>query len=366
MHSHVESDLEEKYQMLQRQMEAMQLELQKAKMGKAQAMCSYCYSPDHLSTDCHMQPPRAEEANFVNAGWRRPEQQGYNQNQRQHPGFQWSNPQGGQYAPAAPYQPPHMRQGQFQVPTQDTTAPTKLEEMFAAFMTQTRQQSEENKQTFKTMQASISELKMQVGQLASNMNQREPGRFPSQLEVNPREHEHVKAITTIRSGRIIDNKVDHSISPEIEEEHGHEHEATIDDESTPLTEKEAADLMKPVDLEHYKETAPFPHLLAKRKKDSKAHDILEVFKKVEINIPLLSAISQIPAYAKFLKNLCTNKRKFQDQERVLLSHEVSAIFQNQLPPKLDNTGCFSIPCTIGDQNFLHGLMDLGSSINVMS
>src|SRR3954463_14141311 len=166
MHSHVESDLEEKYQMLQRQMEAMQLELQKAKMGKAQAMCSYCYSPDHLSTDCHMQPPREEEANFVNAGWRRPEQQMYNQNQGQHPGFQWSNPQGGQYAPAAPYLPPHMRQGQFQAPTLDTTAPTKLEEMFAAFMTQTRQQNEENKQTFKTMQASISKLEMQVGQLA--------------------------------------------------------------------------------------------------------------------------------------------------------------------------------------------------------
>src|SRR3954463_7412040 len=166
MHSHVESDLEEKYQMLQRQMEAMQLELQKSKMGKAQAMCSYCYSPDHLSTECLMQPPRAEEANFMNAGWRRPEQQGCNQNQRQHPGFQWSNPQGGQYAPTAPYQPFHLRQGQFQAPTLDTTAPTKLEEMFAAFMTQTRQQNEENKQTFKTMQASISKLEMQVGQLA--------------------------------------------------------------------------------------------------------------------------------------------------------------------------------------------------------
>src|SRR3954468_15282547 len=216
------------------------------------------------------------------------------------------------------------------------------------------------------MQASISKLEMQVGQLASTMSQREPGRFPSQPEVNPREHEHVKAITTLRSGRIIDNKVDHFLAPKIEEEHGREHEATVDDESTPLTEKEAADLMKPADLEHYKETAPFPHLLAKRKKDSKAQDILEIFKKVEINIPLLSAINQIPAYTKFLKNLCTNKRKFHDQEKVILSQEVSAIFQNKLPPKLDDPGCFTIPCTIGERTGLHGLMDLGSSINVMS
>src|SRR3954464_3361093 len=119
-------------------MEAMQLELQKSKVGKAQAMCSYCYSPDHLSTDCHMQPPRAEEANFMNTGWRRPEQQfnqGYNQNQRQHPGFQCSNPQGGQYARTTPYQPPHVRQNQFQAPAQTANTPTKtIEEMFAAIM----------------------------------------------------------------------------------------------------------------------------------------------------------------------------------------------------------------------------------------
>jgi hypothetical protein len=32
-------------------------------------------------------------------------------------------------------------------------------------------------------------------------------------------------------------------------------------------------------------------------------DVLEVFKQVKINIPLLDAIKQIPSYAKFLKDL---------------------------------------------------------------
>src|SRR5438270_6094312 len=167
---------------------------------------------------------------------------------------------------------------------------------------------------------------------------------------------------------MIDNKVvqpKESVSDDVSDKDEHEHETTVDDESPPLTEKEAAELMKPNDVEHYKEKAPFPHLLAKRKKDSKAQDILEIFKKGEINIPLMSAISQIPAYAKFLKNLCTNKRKFHDQEKVILSQEVSAIFQNKLPPKLDDPGCFTIPYTIGEHAGLHGLMDLGSSINVM-
>ncbi|RDX78125.1 hypothetical protein CR513_41632, partial [Mucuna pruriens] len=34
-----------------------------------------------------------------------------------------------------------------------------------------------------------------------------------------------------------------------------------------------------------------------------------MFRKVEINIPLLGAIKQIPKYAKFLKELCVHKRK---------------------------------------------------------
>ncbi|RDX67059.1 hypothetical protein CR513_54121, partial [Mucuna pruriens] len=38
-------------------------------------------------------------------------------------------------------------------------------------------------------------------------------------------------------------------------------------------------------------------------------ELLQTFRKVEINFPLLNAIKQIPKYAKFLKELCTPKRK---------------------------------------------------------
>src|SRR5436190_1054415 len=238
--------------------------------------------------------------------------------------------------------------------------------MFAALMAKTINYD----QKFNNMQASISKLEVQMGQMASTISQREQGRFPSQPEVNPREHEQLKAITTLRSGKIIDNNVGETRAQEekeLHEEDARVNEEILDDKeaSTMANEKESTDLLRPIDLEKYKEKAPFSHLLAKPKKDQKAQDILDILKKVQINIPLLSAINQIPAYVKFLKNLCTNKRKFQDQERVLLSHEVSAIFQNQLPPKLDDPGCFSIPCMIVDRKFLHGLMDLGSFINVM-
>jgi hypothetical protein len=35
--------------------------------------------------------------------------------------------------------------------------------------------------------------------------------------------------------------------------------------------------------------------------------MMEVFKQVKINIPLLDAIQQVPAYAKFLKDPCIKK-----------------------------------------------------------
>src|SRR5438270_2941554 len=104
---------------------------------------------------------------------RRPEQQlnqGYIQNQHQHPGLQWSNPQGGQYAPTAPYQPPHMRQNQFQAPAQTANTPTKtIKEMFAAIMGKTTYYD----QKFNNMETSISKLEIQMGQLANTMSQRE-------------------------------------------------------------------------------------------------------------------------------------------------------------------------------------------------
>jgi hypothetical protein len=59
----------------------------------------------------------------------------------------------------------------------------------------------------------------------------------------------------------------------------------------------------------YKHVAPFPQRLLTPKKGTENQDILEVFKQVKISIPLLDAIKQIPSYAKFLKDLCTVKRK---------------------------------------------------------
>ena len=56
-----------------------------------------------------------------------------------------------------------------------------------------------------------------------------------------------------------------------------------------------------------------------------------------MNLPLLDAIKQVPKYAKFLKELCTNKRRFNDPETVALSEEVSAVFAEKVTTEVE--GC---------------------------
>ncbi|KAK5817818.1 hypothetical protein PVK06_022746 [Gossypium arboreum] len=70
-------------------------------------------------------------------------------------------------------------------------------------------------------------------------------------------------------------------------------------------------------------------------------------------------------YAKFLKELLTNKRKFEDLSTVEFNEECSAILQNKLPTKLKDRGSFTIPCLIGSLNVEKALADLGASINLM-
>jgi len=97
-------------------------------------------------------------------------------------------------------------------------------------------------------------------------------------------------------------------------------------------------------------------------------EILETFKRVEVNIPLLDAIKQIPRYAKFLKELCTHKRKLKGNERISMGRNVSALIGKSvphIPEKCKDPGTFCIPCIIGNNKFENAMLDLGASVSVM-
>ena len=72
---------------------------------------------------------------------------------------------------------------------------------------------------------------------------------------------------------------------------------------------------------------PFLGRMAKTKKEESEKEILKIFRKVEINIPLLDTIKQLPKYAKFLKGLCTNRNKLNNDDKIKVSENVSVILQ---------------------------------------
>jgi len=114
---------------------------------------------------------------------------------------------------------------------------------------------------------------------------------------------------------------------------------------------------------------PFPlRAIPSKKMEDVDRKILETFRKVEVNIPLLDAIKQIPKYAKFLKELCTHKRRLKGNERINMGRNIFALigkFVPKIPEKCKDPGTFCVLCIIGNNKFENAMLDMGASINVM-
>ena len=92
---------------------------------------------------------------------------------------------------------------------------------------------------------------------------------------------------------------------------------------------------------------------------------LDMFKKIEINIPFAEALAQIPNYVKFLKDVLSKKRRFAEEGVVNLTYTCSAVIHKSLPVKMQDPGNFTIPCIIGKVEFKKALCDSGASINLI-
>jgi hypothetical protein len=160
----------------------------------------------------------------------------------------------------------------------------------------------------------------------------------------------VKSVTTLHSGKVIEKSI-----LELYEK---------DDESISKG-KEG------VESEHYKEKTdfpsalPVPYAMTKQMKFNHNSKIFETFKMVRIYIPLLDAIKQVPSYAKFLKDLCTVKRKLNVKKKAFLAEQVCAILQNNNALKYKDPGCPTISCFIGEHTIERALLDLGASVNLL-
>ena len=86
---------------------------------------------------------------------------------------------------------------------------------------------------------------------------------------------------------------------------------------------------------------------------------------MKVNIPLLDIIKQVPAYAKFLKDLCTIKKGLGIEKKAFLTEQVSAIIQSKNPVKYKDLGSPTISVNIGGTCIDKSLLDLGASVNLL-
>ncbi|RDY11031.1 hypothetical protein CR513_04352, partial [Mucuna pruriens] len=268
--------------------------------------------------------------------------------------------QAGYQQPTPQYQAPPFQQQQQQqqqqqrVPTQGNSP--SLEDLMKQLATNNlefqQSVSSSNMQFQENMTATIQDLKTQIGQLANTVSQLQSAgssNLPSQTIPNPRGN---ASVVTLRSGKELPQ-------PTLQQ----------------LPRSAEADSESNADLQSRPETTvplPFPSRTTLARKPESDEELLKMFRKVEINIPLLDAIKQVPKYAKFLKELCVHKRRKMKGSKEI-GGVVSALTRNEaiiagaptLPQKCRDPRIFSVPCTIGECTFANAMLDLGASINVM-
>ena len=115
----------------------------------------------------------------------------------------------------------------------------------------------------------------------------------------------------------------------------------------------------------YTPAVPYPQRPQKLRREEQFSKFLDIFNKIEINIPSAEVISQMPLYVKFLKEILSKKRKIAEEGIVNLTATCSAIIQQKLPAKMKDPGSFTISCSIGKYEFKKALCYSGASINLM-
>ncbi|XP_076916387.1 uncharacterized protein LOC143576078 [Bidens hawaiensis] len=210
----------------------------------------------------------------------------------------------------------------------------------------------------RNQKASMHTIENQVGQIAQLLSERQQCSLPSNTERNP--NAETKAIT-LRSGRNtipVDASVStpKSIADQIKTETHSEMHSRLDPTSTAQPSEPVRTYIYPI---------PYPGRLKKQEMEEQYGKFLELFKQLHINLPFLDALKEMPKYAKFLKEVLSNKKKLEELSCVTLNEECSVVLQNKFPKKMTDPGYFTIPCLIGSLSVSNPLADLGASTNLM-
>ncbi|XP_019255974.1 PREDICTED: uncharacterized protein LOC109234438 [Nicotiana attenuata] len=159
----------------------------------------------------------------------------------------------------------------------------------------------------------ILNIEKQVGQIATILSERIPGQVlkeptPVQKEVTPE-----------KSGEQLKIEDDKKKKDKKGADKKKKEEASRREESD--------------DVRKHMPPLPFPQKLYREKLDKQFERFLYMLRKVNVNLPFTEVLSQMPAYAKFLKEILTKKIKIEETSVVKLTEHCSAILQNKHPQK---------------------------------
>ncbi|RDY12856.1 hypothetical protein CR513_02283, partial [Mucuna pruriens] len=198
-----------------------------------------------------------------------------------------------------------------------------------------------NMQFQHNLNATIQDLKTHVGQLANISTRLE--NLPSQTIPNPKGN---ASVVSLRSAGELPQQTALQQKPR-----------PVDAESEPEADSLVSQQTRSIPL-------PFPTRTLSARKAETDEDLLKMFRKVEINIPLLDVIKKI-------HKSCVYIRGKKMKGKVELGGIVSALTRNKvvagskliLPKKCRDPRIFFVPCTIGECTFVDAMLDLGASIN---
>ena len=201
-----------------------------------------------------------------------------------------------------------------------------------------------------TTNATLKNLETQVGQLALTLQSQTKDAFPSDTKKNPKDCMAVQLRSRKEIGRTTERNDSSTEQPSPEKEEELERK------------KERVDRK---DSHNSGPAVPFPQRLQKSKIEEQFARFLKTFQKLEINMPFTEVVTQMPLYAKFLKDILSKKRKIVGEGIVNLTATCSALMKKELPEKMKDPGSFTIPCMIEGVEIQKALCDLGASINLM-
>ncbi|XP_070050662.1 uncharacterized protein [Nicotiana tomentosiformis] len=258
---------------------------------------------------------------------------------QKHPSFSWSTPGGTtnvweQNNPIFQGAPGFVNQPRPQFQPQHSAQPG-LEDLMKSFIVKTDERLDAHGSAIKELGTSLRSLEKKVGQIATVHYERILGTLPADTERNPKEM--VYAVT-LRRGQVLKDPILVQKENVHEKESGEQLKNEFDKKKKckkgveKKKEEETSRREEYNESEHMPALA-FPQKLYREKLDKQFERFLDMLRHVDVNFPFIEVISQMPAYAKFLKEILEKKRKIEETSVVKLTEHCSAILQNKLPQK---------------------------------